>query len=315
MSDTEVRIQVCEAWLRDGIQGWPEVIATESKTALLDAVVDSGVSEIDVTSFVPARVVPQFGDSTDVLAAVPEGTRLRVLAVNVRGVQRVVDAHRDVRRIDRCGIPYSVSESHNLANLRRDHADHRRAVTQMFDELSAAGIDTLLGLATAYGCPIEGAVPRTKVYAAIEWAYELGIRSIMLGDTTGMADPRSVREIFAYAVKSWPDVNFVAHFHDNRGVGIANTLAAIDAGVRTVDASLGGVGGEPASVDQGFVGESGNVTTEDLVAVLNQMNVVTGIDVDKLLRAGALAEQILGRPLHSRVQRAGRIPFVPVREA
>ncbi|MGW8813058.1 hydroxymethylglutaryl-CoA lyase [Gordonia terrae] len=315
MSESDDRVDICEVWLRDGIQGWPQIVPTEDKIELLEAVVAGGVSEIDVTSFVPPHVVPQFGDSEEVLAGTPEGVATRVLTVNVRGVERVIDAHERVRRIDRCGIPYSVSEAHNLANLRRNHADHRQAVAEMAHLLGDAGIDTLIGLATAYGCPIKGAVEPAEVLAAIDWAHGLGIRSIMLGDTTGMADPRSVRDLFGRAVREWPDVHFIAHFHDNRGCGIANTLAAIDAGVRTVDACLGGVGGEPASVDQGFVGESGNVTTEDLAAVLAQMELSTGIDLDKLLDAGALAEQILSRPLHSRVQRAGRIPFIPAREA
>ncbi len=131
----------------------------------------------------------------------------------------------------------------------------------------------------------------------------------MFGDTTGMADPLAVRQLFSAAASAYPDVEFIGHFHDNRGCGIANTLAAIDAGAATVEGSLGGIGGEPAAVEQGLVGESGNVATEDLAAVLAQMGVRTGIDLPALLRAGALAEELLGRPLLSRVQRAG--PFPP----
>jgi hydroxymethylglutaryl-CoA lyase len=177
----------------------------------------------------------------------------------------------------------------------------------MVDVLGEAGIAPLLGVATAYGCPIQGRVERDDVLALVAWGHSLGIRSIMFGDTTGMADPRAVHELFTEAVHAFPDAEFVAHFHDNRGCGIANTLAAIDAGAATVDASLGGVGGEPAAVEQGFVGESGNVTSEDLVAVLERIGVRTGIDLDALLEAGSLAEELLGRPLLSRVQRAGPV--------
>jgi hydroxymethylglutaryl-CoA lyase len=306
-------ITVCEAWLRDGIQGWAAIPA-EGKLSLLRSVVAAGVREIDVTSFVPARYVPQFGDCEQIMAAVPGHVRARVLTVTTKGAQRVIDCHRRVRRVDLCGIPYSVSESHNKANLRRDHATHRAETAAMTSMLADAGIPVLLGVATAYGCPIEGRVATSDVIDTVEWAYQTGIRDIMFGDTTGMADPVSVRRLFGAAIERWPDVSFVAHFHDNRGCGIANVLAAIESGVTVVDASLGGVGGEPASVDQGFVGESGNVTSEDLVAVLAQMGFSTGIDRDALLAAGSLAEQILGRPLHSRVQRAGLVPFLPARE-
>ncbi|MGW3472664.1 hydroxymethylglutaryl-CoA lyase [Saccharopolyspora sp. NPDC000995] len=301
-------VTVCEAWLRDGIQGWPTVLQTRDKIRMLKAIVTAGVPEIDVTSFVPSHVVPQFSDAEQVLAAVPDEVTVRVLTVNVKGAQRVASAHRLGRPIDRCGFPISASEPHNLANLRRDHASHKQAVSEMVEVLAEAGIAPLLGIATAYGCPIQGHVERDDVLALVEWGHSLGIRSIMFGDTTGMADPRAVHELFTAAVRAYPDVEYVAHLHDNRGCGIANTLAAIDAGAATVDASLGGIGGEPAAVEQGFVGESGNVTTEDLVAVLSRMRVGTGINLAELLRAGALAEELLGRPLLSRVQRAGPVP-------
>ncbi|ODU07192.1 MAG: hypothetical protein ABS81_02510 [Pseudonocardia sp. SCN 72-86] len=300
--------RVCEAFLRDGIQGWPRVLPTADKVRMLRAIAAAGVPEIDVTSFVSAHLVPQFGDAEEVLAAVPGDVLVRVLTVNVKGAQRVAAAGAAGLRIDRCGFPISASEAHNLANLRRDHATHKRAVAEMVDVLGAAGIAPLLGVATAYGCPIQGRVERDDVLALAGWGHSLGVRTIMFGDTTGMADPRAVGELFTEAVRAFPDVEFVAHFHDNRGCGVANTLAAIAAGAATVDASLGGVGGEPAAVDQGFVGESGNVTTEDLVAVLDRMGIRTGVDLPALLDAGTLAEELLGRPLHSRVLRAGPVP-------
>ena len=308
MNPPDRDVAVCEASLRDGIQGWPRVVPTADKVRMLHAVAAAGVAEIDVTSFVPAHIVPQFVDAEQVLSDVPGGVLVRVLTVNVRGARRVAEARARGSRIDRCGFPISASEPHNLANLRRDHAAHKAAVAEMVDVLGGAGIAPLLGVATAYGCPIQGRVDRDDVLALVEWGRSLGIRSIMFGDTTGMADPRAVRELFTAAVAAYPDVEFIAHFHDNRGCGIANTLAAIDAGAATVDGSLGGIGGEPAAVEQGLVGEGGNVVTEDLVAVLDRMGVRTGTDLTALLRAGALAEELLGRPLFSRVQRAGPFP-------
>jgi hydroxymethylglutaryl-CoA lyase len=304
-------VAICEASLRDGLQGWPRVVPATAKIELLRAVAAAGVTEIDVTSFVPASTVPQFADAEQVLAGVPDGVTVRVLTVNVRGARRVADAKAAGARIDRCGFPISASEPHNLANLRRDHAAHKAAVAEMVEVLGGAGIAPLLGVATTYGCPIQGHVSRGDVLALVEWGYRLGIRSIMFGDTTGAADPLAVRQLFSAAISAYPDVEFIGHFHDNRGCGIANTLAAIDAGAATVEGSLGGIGGEPAAVEQGLVGESGNVATEDLVAVLAQMGVRTGIDLPALLKAGALAEELLGRPLLSRVQRAGPFPAHP----
>ena len=151
-------VQVCESVLRDGIQGWPEILSTADKRRLVRAIVAARFTELDVTSFVPAAVVPQFADATEVLSAVPAGARTRVLTVNMKGVARVVEAHRLVRNIDTCGVPFSASEPHNIANLRRTHAEHKVVVEQMVDALHGADITPLVAIATAYGCPIRGPV-------------------------------------------------------------------------------------------------------------------------------------------------------------
>jgi hydroxymethylglutaryl-CoA lyase len=307
-------VTVCESVLRDGLQGWPAIVATDAKVALVHAIAAAGFAELDVTSFVPASVVPQFGDALEVLAAVPDRLRTRVLTVNVKGVQRVVQAHQQVRRIDACGIPFSASEAHNIANLRRDHAAHRVAVGQMVEDLLTAGIQPLVGIATAFGCPITGRIDPDTVFDIASWLHSLGVRKIMLGDTTGMADPGRAECYLRFATQEWPDTDFVAHFHDNRGCGVANALAALRGGATTVDSSLGGLGGEPSSVDQGDVGESGNVATEDLAAVLDRLGYVTGLDIGRVLSVGALLEERLGRRLHSRVMRAGPVTDPASRE-
>ena len=312
---TRGTVQVCEAVLRDGIQNWPEFLSTADKRSLVQAIVAARFTELDVTSFVPAAVVPQFADATEVLSTVPAGIRTRVLTVNMKGVGRVVEAHRLVRNIETCGVPFSVSEPHNIANLRRTHAEHKVVVEQMVDALRGAGITPLVAIATAYGCPIRGPVTADEVLELAGWLYDLGVRRIMIGDTTGMADPAGVGALFRGIVAQWPDVEFVAHFHDNRGCGIANTLAAIDAGAQVVDASLGGLGGEPSAVDQGDVGESGNVATEDLAAVLDRVGIHTGLNLPAVLDAGALLESVIGRRLHSRVLRAGLIDAAPAEVA
>jgi hydroxymethylglutaryl-CoA lyase len=306
-------VHVCEVVLRDGIQGWPELIPTERKIGLLKAISAAGFTEIDVTSFVPPALAPQFADGLDVLAAAPVGVSTRVLAANHKGVQRAIEAHHRVRAIDFCGIPFSASEPHNIANLRRTHAQHREQLKPMIADLLEAGIRPLVAVATAFGCPISGHISQAQVFEIAGWLHDRGVRRLMFGDTTGMGDPRRSHDLFASAVKEWPDTEFVAHFHDNRGAGIANSLAAINAGATSADASLGGLGGEPSTVDQGDVGESGNVATEDLVALLDRLGVKTGLDAEAVLAAGAQLEKTVGRRLYSRVARAGLIVDVPRR--
>ena len=291
--------------MRDGLQSWPRFIPTPDKTRMLRAIAEAGIPEIDATSFVSAKLVPQMADGLDVLKAAPESLRVRVLAVNAKGVESTIHAHQTIRPIQRCGTPFSVSETHNRANLRRGHDEQRAVLVEMFAALQEAGIAPLLGVVTAFGCPIEGKIDPEAALSIAQWGYELGVRSIMFGDTTGMANPASVSAIFTAAAKMFPDADLIAHFHDNRGAGLANVLAAIASGATTVDACLGGLGGEPAAIELGLAGDQGNVVTEDLVAVLCNMGIETGIDPAALLRAGAIAEEIVGRPLFSKVQRAG----------
>lgn len=304
------KVSVCEAFLRDGIQGWPDFVATADKQRLLAAIAAAGVPEVDATSFVSRRLVPQFADGEDLLSAVEGKLRIRVLAVNADGARRAVEAHAAGQHIDRCGIPFSVSEAHNIANIRRTHDEHREELLRMFDILRAGNIEPLLGVVTAFGCPIRGRVQPEEALTIAEWGLAQGISAIMFGDTTGMANPAAAASIFGRAREAWPEIELIAHFHDNRGNGIANSLAAIAAGATTVDACLGGVGGEPKAVEQNVIGDQGNTTSEDLVAVLDEMGVETGIDVTRLVAAGAMAEKILGRRLGSKVQRSGLVAAV-----
>lgn len=297
-------VRFCEAWLRDGIQSWPDHVATDDKLRMVAAITAAGVGELDLTAFVSRRLVPQFSDGEAVLQGAGDVLR-RVLAVTPEGAVQAVAAHHAGARIDRCGIPFSVSEPHNLANIRRSHAEHREAVARMIDILNEAGIAPLFGAVTAWGCPFRGVIPAEDAMAVAAWGVERGARVVMFGDTTGMADPAGVRRLFGMARREWPSVELIAHFHDNRGLGIANTLAAIESGADTVDGCLGGVGGEPRKVELGLTGDQGNTVSEDLVAMLEAMGFETGIDPAALCNAGRLAEEILDRPLHSRVLRAG----------
>lgn len=299
-------VQICECWARDGLQSWPAAIAAEDKVAVLREIAAAGVTEVDATALVPASVVPQFADAELVLAGLVElGVRARVLAPNLRGVRRAVELKERFDFIETVGFPISASEPHNLANLRRTHAQHLPEIAEMVKVSKDAGLRVLVAVATAYGCPIVGDVPESTVFGLAEELVTLGVDRLMLSDTTGLADPARAASFTARAVESFPGVEIIAHFHDTRGAGMTNTWAAISAGATCVDACLGGIGGEPASVEQNHSGETGNVSTEDLVVMLERAGVVTGVDPDRLLLAGQLASRVIGAPTRSQVQRTG----------
>ncbi|GAA4546416.1 hydroxymethylglutaryl-CoA lyase [Pseudonocardia xishanensis] len=300
------QVGVCECWSRDGLQSWTGIVPTDRKIAVLDAVIDAGVRELDVTSLVPPKYAPQFADAEDVLAAVAgRGVYSRVLAPNLRGVQRAVELHEKLGAISAVGFPISASEAHNLANLKRTHAEHLSAIEEMVAAAHAAGLETVSAVATAYGCPITGEVPEGTVFAMAARLIDIGVDRIMLSDTTGLADPARAAAYTARAVQSHPETGWIAHFHDTRGAGMANTWAAVLAGATCVDASLGGIGGEPPTVEQNHAGETGNVSTEDIAVLMERAGVTTGIDLDRLVAAGRLAEQVQGAPGRSQVQRTG----------
>lgn len=299
------KVNFCEVILRDGLQSWPDFIETGDKIRILRAILDAGVTEIDAASFVSQKLVPQFADRIALLEAIPDYVRIRVLTVNAKGADAVIDTHRNVRPLQMCGIPFSVSEPHNLANLRATHAQHREAVGAMIQDLLAAGVRPLIGVVTAFGCPIKGKVEPEETLALAQWVYDQGVRDIMFGDTTGMANPLAVAEIFS-AASRMGDVNLIAHFHDNRGVAVANVYAALGAGASTVDACLGGIGGEPKAIKLGLAGDQGNVASEDLLTSLAAAGLETGVDPERLVVAGAIVEEIIGRQLLSKTQRANR---------
>jgi hydroxymethylglutaryl-CoA lyase len=299
-------VRVCECWSRDGIQSWPEAIATEQKLRVLDKAIEAGVRELDATSFVPVKVVPQFFDNIAVLEHLASrDTYVRVLAPNLRGFQLAVEANARTGAIDAIGFPISASEAHNLANVRRTHEEHLGEIKEMVQVGLDAGIQVMAAVATAYGCPIVGHVDEEVVFGIAGTLVDYGVSRIMLSDTTGLADPVTVRRFAQRARRDFPDLDLIAHFHDTRGTGLLNTWAAIESGVTTVDSSLGGLGGEPRSVEQNHSGETGNVATEDLVVALERAGIATGIDIDALLEAGRTQEQVTGVASRAQVLRTG----------
>jgi hydroxymethylglutaryl-CoA lyase len=299
-------VRVCECWSRDGIQSWPEAIATEQKIAVLDKAMAAGVREFDATSFVPVRVVPQFFDNLAILEHLAgRDVYVRVLAPNLRGFQLAVEANERTGAIDAIGFPISASEPHNLANVRRTHEQHLAEIKGMVQTGLDAGIQVMAAVATAFGCPIIGHVDEEVVFGLAGTLAGYGVSRIMLSDTTGLADPVRVRRFAERARRELPGVELIAHFHDTRGTGLLNTWAAVESGITTLDSSLGGLGGEPRSVEQNHSGETGNVATEDLVVALERAGVSTGIDISALLDAGRAQEQVTGAHSRAQVLRTG----------
>jgi hydroxymethylglutaryl-CoA lyase len=299
-------VRVCECWSRDGIQSWPEAILTDKKIKVLDKALSAGVREFDATSFVPVRVVPQFFDSLAILEHLAgHDAYVRVLAPNLRGFQLAIEANERTGAINAIGFPISASEAHNLANVRRTHDQHLAEIKEMVKVGLDADVQVMAAVATAFGCPIIGHVDEEIVFGIAETLVGYGVSRIMLSDTTGVADPVRVRRFAERAKRDFPSVELIAHFHDTRGTGLLNTWAAVESGITTLDSCLGGLGGEPRSVEQNHSGETGNVATEDLVVALERAGVSTGIDIEALLDAGRTQEQVTGAASRAQVLRPG----------
>ncbi len=301
---------LCECFARDGLQHEPRFVPTEAKRALVERFAALGFARVEATSYSNPEVVPQFADASELLATLArrEGTSYKATCANPRAVARALadlDAGHGANEIS---LLVSASESHSRRNLRRSRAEQWDNVAAM--AAAARGRFRLIGtVSVAFGCPFEGRVdPGVVAEDAARFA-RLGVAHVALGDTTGMATPPAVRALCARLARELPALVPIAHFHDTRGTGLANCLAAYEAGVRHFDCSFGGAGGHPAQVQYGG-GFTGNVATEDLVSLLESMDVATGIDLDGLLAAAELCERTLGRELHGRVTRSGLHPLL-----
>ncbi|OPX11917.1 hydroxymethylglutaryl-CoA lyase [Mycobacterium sp. AT1] len=302
MNDT---LTLCECFARDGLQHEPVFVPTATKLAVLDAVVDAGFVRIEASSYSNPRRVPALADVSTVMAGLTRrtGVSYKNTCPNPQAVLRAV--HDDDAGIgpDEISLLLSASDSHSRRNLNASRADQWSKIAEMI--ALAQGRFTLVGVVSvAFGCPFEGAVDPGSVAADVARLVELGADYVSIGDTTGLATPPSVRSLFSRLQRENPDLPIIAHFHNTRGTGLANVVAALDAGIRHFDSALGGVGGHPADIQYGQ-GLTGNVCTEDLVNLVEAMGLDTGIDLDALMVASKLAETALDRPLHSMVARAG----------
>ena len=293
-------VLISEVGPRDGLQSVKAVMATADKFAWIDALVAAGLREIEVGSFVPAKLLPQMADTDQVVrhALTHPGVTVMALVPNARGAEAALRAG-----VHKLTIPVSASEAHSLANVRKSRADmveEVRAIARLRDEI-APGVKIEAGLSTAFGCTIQGEVKEEDVVWLAGECIAAGADEAGLSDTSGMANPAQVRRLFDKVRAAIGERTGAAHLHNTRGLGLANCLAAWDVGVRTFDASLGGLGGCPYAP-----GASGNVVTEDLVFMFEAMGVRTGIDLDKLFAAREpLQRGLPGEPIYGMAPEAG----------
>jgi hydroxymethylglutaryl-CoA lyase len=296
-------VKVREVGPRDGFQNEPEVIPTEAKVRLIDMLARTGLERLEVTSFVRADVIPQLADARDVLERIdpPSGVALSVLVPNERGLDNALEL-RD--RFQEVNLFLSASETHNRKNVNRSVEESLSGIERVVERARAEGLRCEGVISTSFGCPYEGHVPPERVFEIAERLSTAGCAEVAFGDTTGMANPVQVREFFTDAIGRLGDVELTAHFHNTRGQGLANALAALDVGVRSFESSFGELGGCPVPA-----GATGNVATEDLVSMLHEMGFETGIDLGKLLDCSRAVQEVLGRPLTAHVLTAGPVDW------
>lgn len=297
---TRERVTIVEVGLRDGLQILDRVVPTADKIAWLDSEHRAGVRHFEAASFVPPRLLPQMADAAEVMAATKAlpGAIAQALAPNFKGAQAALAAGADAIM-----LPLSASEAHSLANIRKTRAESVEELARVCRARDEGGHVTRIdaGISTAFGCTLQGAVPEDDVLRLCEACLEAGADRVALADTVGYADPAQVRRLYRRVRAIAGDRLQSAHFHDTRGLGLANVLAVLDLGIREFDSSLGGLGGCPHAP-----GASGNVATEDLVFMLESMGFDTGIRIDALLDAQRLLATLLpGQPLHGKIAAAG----------
>jgi len=293
-------VLISEVGPRDGLQSVKATMPTADKFRWIDALVAAGLREIEVCSFVPPKLMPQMADATEVVrhALTHPGITVMALVPNLRGAEAALKSG-----VHKLTIPCSASEAHSLANVRKsrkDMVEEVRAIVRLRNEI-APGVKIEAGLSTAFGCSIQGIVTDEDVVWMAEQVVDAGVDEAGLSDSTGMANPAQVRRLFNKVRAAIGDKTGAAHMHNTRGLGLANCLAAYDVGVRTFDASLGGLGGCPYAP-----GASGNVVTEDLVFMFEAMGVKTGVDLGKLMSARApLQAGLPGEPIYGMTPLAG----------
>jgi hydroxymethylglutaryl-CoA lyase len=287
-----------EVATRDGFQNEKTFIDTQDKIALIDALSLCGYARIEVTSFTSPKAIPALRDAEAVMAGIRRqpGVEYTVLVPNVRGAERALGCG-----IDEANLVMSVSEPHNRSNLRMTREQSFAQLTDVIDVIGQGPVAVNVSLSTVFGCPMQGEVAADEVLGWVDRFAERGVRGVTLCDTTGMAYPSQVQALSRQVRERFPHLQLTLHFHNTRGMALANTLGALEAGIDRFDASLGGLGGCPYAP-----GASGNVCMEDLVHMLDLMGYQTGIDLDRVLAASARLPGLIGHQTPSQILKAGR---------
>jgi hydroxymethylglutaryl-CoA lyase len=304
MSELPASVRIREVGPRDGFQNEPEVIATADKVRLIEALAAAGFKRMELTSFVRADVIPQLADGAEVLRAVslPDDVAVSVLIPNERGLENALPLREHFGAIS---VFLSASETHNRKNVNRSIEESLTGLEAVLARARGEGLGCEAVISTSFGCPYEGDVPVERVLEIASRLVSAGAQEIGFGDTTGMANPRQVRDFFAAAFEALgAGVELTAHFHNTRGQGLANAVAALESGVESFESSFGELGGCPVPP-----GATGNIATEDLVSMFEEMGVATGVSLPALIEAARAAQDVLGRPLGSHVLTAGPVEW------
>jgi hydroxymethylglutaryl-CoA lyase len=295
------KVTVVEVGPRDGFQSEKQFIPTHRKVDIVNALSRTGLKKIQVTSAVHPKAIPQLADAEEVMTKIDRlpGVHYRILAPNLRGVQRAI-----LFKPDEINLMMSVTDSHNRSNANRSVDESLQEFDTLVPMIMAAGISVIGGMGCALGCPFEGKVSIQKLERIADRYLSMGIRSVGLSDTVGVANPQLVYDVASHMRDKYPDVHFHMHFHNNRGLALANILAGMQAGVTEFDAAIGGLGGCPYAPNA-----SGNIATEDVVNMMTEMGIETGVDLDALLMVSAMVKEVIPHPLDSAVVKSGK-PWV-----
>jgi hydroxymethylglutaryl-CoA lyase len=290
------QVRIREVGPRDGFQSWPDIIPTEQKLEVIHTLMDTGLKEIEATSFVSPKSIPQMKDAGELVPKIRKSDAVICgMTPNYKGAQAAITAG-----IDEIHLFVSASEAHNLANVRRTIDESLAGFASVFQLAAEKGIPVLGAVAVSFGCPYEGEVSHDQIARIVEAYLRQGARAIVLADTTGMATPPKVQKLIATLRSFFPEADFGLHFHNNRGTAMVNLYAALESGVTLFDTALGGIGGCP-----NVPLAAGNLATEDVVYLLDEMGIETGIDLEALIDAARKLERILGKTLPGQVMKSG----------
>jgi hydroxymethylglutaryl-CoA lyase len=297
------KIDINDVGVRDGFQIEKNFIPTETKILLIDELTATGLARVEATSFVHPKFVPNMADAETVLKEIVrrEGVMITAITPNIKGMERAVACHSSGGKIDEMNLFMSASETHNRANVKRSTAESLADFAVMVSLAKSAGIRLNGCISTSFGCPFEGRVDESRVMMFAEKYLALGFDGITFADTTGMANPAQVERMMRVARQHFGQADITLHFHNTRGMGLANVLAGISAGVTSFDASIAGLGGCPFAP-----GATGNICTEDVVNMLNDMGYTTGVDLDKLLSVAVRIPAVVGHDVPGQVMKAGK---------